>query len=114
MTAAPFDREVDGYPKHMTKDRLPLLMFLGVALIVVLVAGMATGSWWVFGIALAAHLTVSAIVLTSSARTAQAGSLESDESERLHRIAREAVPPGRPDTLENELEALKREPARRN
>ena len=94
-------------------DRLPILMFLGVALVVVVVAGLATSSWWVFGIALAVHLITSAIVLTSSARTAGRGSLESPESERLATMARNAVPEGRPDTLENELEALKREPARR-
>ena len=88
-------------------------MFLGVALIVVIVAGLATGSWWVFGIALAAHLTMTAFVLTGSARTAQSGDLSSDKSRRLRERGHDAVPPGRPATLENELEALKREPSQR-
>lgn len=97
----------------MTGDRLPFLMFIAAGLVIVIIAGLATGSWWVFGIALAVHLIATAFVLTNSARTAQSGSLEGAEAERLERHAEEAVPKGKPHTLENELEALKREPARR-
>lgn len=113
MTAAPFDPCDDGYRKHMTRDRLPLVMFFGIALLVVVIAGLATGSWWVFGIALAVHLIMSAIVFTNSARTAGRGDLHGPESQRLDREAASAVPSGRQRTLESELEALKREPAHR-
>src|SRR6059058_101162 len=96
----------------MNPDRLPLLMFIFVGLVVVVIVGMSTGSWTWFGIALAVHLIGSAIVLTGAFRSSRAGNESDDKSERLTRAAKDAAGNDRA-TLEDELEALKHEPARR-
>jgi hypothetical protein len=88
-------------------------MFAFVGLVVCAVIGMATGSWIWFGVALAAHLIASAIVISSSVKSAQTGTEADPESERLDRIAGDAVADDRPRNVESELEALKREPSAR-
>jgi membrane protein implicated in regulation of membrane protease activity len=91
----------------MTPNRLPLLMFLFIGLVVVAVVGMSTGSWLWFGIALAAHLIASTIVLTGAFRSSRTGEESDPHSEGLDRRAGEAVG-DRPRNIETELEALKR------
>jgi hypothetical protein len=92
----------------MNPDRLPLLLFVLAGLVIVAVIGMATGSWVWFGVALAAHLVASFFVISGSIRSAEAGSEADARSQQLERRAAEAVG-DRPRTIENELEALKRE-----
>ena len=92
----------------MNPDRLPLLMFALVGLVVVAVVGMATGSWVWFGVALAVHLVASFFVISGSFKSARTGSETDRESEALDRRAGEAVG-DRPRNVETELEALKRE-----
>jgi hypothetical protein len=97
----------------MTPNRLPLVMFAFIGLVVVAVIGMLTASWVWFGIALAVHLIGTTIVMTGWARSAQGSEQADPESERLDRHARDAVPGDDPRNVETELEALKREPAQR-
>jgi membrane protein implicated in regulation of membrane protease activity len=92
----------------MTPDRLPLVMFLFLGLVVCAVIGLATASWWWFAVAAAVHLIGSTIVLTGAFRNARAGDAADPESRRLDRKAAEAVG-DRPRNVETELEALKRE-----
>src|SRR3954454_1384819 len=96
----------------MTPNKLPFLMFAFIGLVVVVIIGMSTGSWVWFGIALAVHLIASAIVLTGAFRSSRTGSESDEKSERLTRAGQEAAGSERP-SLEDELEALKREPSRR-
>lgn len=88
-------------------------MFAAVGLVVVIVAGMATGSWVVFGIALAAHLIASAIVLKGAFKGVGEGGQADRRSEQLDERAGDAVGDG-PRNVESEIEALKREPASRS
>jgi membrane protein implicated in regulation of membrane protease activity len=92
----------------MDPDRLPLVMFLLVGLVVVAVIGLATGSWLWFGVALAVHVIASAIVIPGAVRSAQTGTEADERSQALDREAGQAVR-GEPRTVESELEALKRE-----
>jgi membrane protein implicated in regulation of membrane protease activity len=92
----------------MTPNKLPFLMFAFIGLVVVVVIGMSTGSWVWFGIALAVHLIASAIVLTGAFRAARTGGEADPRSERLEQRAQDAVG-NRRVSLEDELEALKRE-----
>jgi hypothetical protein len=92
----------------MNPDRLPLLMFVFIGLVIVAVIGMATGSWIWFGVALAAHLIASGIVLTGAFRSAQTGDEADAHSADLDRRADDAVGE-RPRNVETELEALKRQ-----
>lgn len=92
----------------MNPDRLPLIMFAFAGLVIVAVVGMSTGSWLWFGVALAAHLIASAIVLTGAFRSAQTGEESDPVSEALERKAGEAVGDG-PRNIQTELEALKRQ-----
>lgn len=94
----------------MDPNRLPFVMFVLMGLVIVAIIGLATGSWVWFAVALAVHLVGSAIVIGGSVRGAQAGSEADAKSQRLDRMADDAVG-DRPRTIENELEALKREPA---
>src|SRR5436190_23314347 len=96
----------------MNPDRLPLLMFALVGLVVVAVIGMATGSWVWFGIALAVHLVASFFVISGSIRSAQFGTEADSESRELERKAHEAAG-GERRGEQAELEALKRERASR-
>lgn len=97
----------------MNPNRLPLLMFVLAGLVVIAVIGMSTGSWVFFGVALAMHAIASFFVVRGAVRGAQTGSESNAESERLDDLAGEAVPDGQPRYVETEIEALKREPARR-
>jgi hypothetical protein len=92
----------------MNPDRLPLLMFLFIGLVIVAVVGMSTGSWLWFGVALAAHLIASAIVLTGAFRSAQTGDEADAHAQDLDHRADDAVGEG-PRNVETELEALKRQ-----
>jgi hypothetical protein len=92
----------------MNPDRLPLIIFALIGLVVVAVIGLATGSWIWFGVALAVHLIASAVVISGSFKSAQTGEESDPRSERLDRMADNAVGDG-PRNVETELEALKRE-----
>jgi membrane protein implicated in regulation of membrane protease activity len=92
----------------MNLDRLPLLMFALLGLVIAAVIGMATGSWVWFGVAFAVHLVASFFVISSSIRTAQRGEESDPRSQRLDRMAGDAVG-DRPRNVETELEGLKRE-----
>jgi membrane protein implicated in regulation of membrane protease activity len=94
----------------MTPNKLPFLMIAAIGLVIVVLIGLATGSWLWFGIVLAVHLIASAIVLTGAFRSARTGNETDPRSERLDRRAHEAVG-DKPGGLEAELEALKREPS---
>ena len=96
----------------MNPDRLPLVMFLFLGLVVCAVIGMLTVSWVWFAVGIVVLLIGSAVVLTSVARTARRGPATDPESERLDRVAGEAVGDG-PRNVETELEALKHEPSSR-
>jgi membrane protein implicated in regulation of membrane protease activity len=96
---------------------MPFLMLALLGLVIVVLIGLATGSWLWFGIALAVHLIASAIVLTGWARTAESGGAADRESEQLEEVGRRAAGTERPDPV-TELEALKHgdrqtDPARR-
>src|SRR3954451_22832413 len=96
----------------MNPDQIPLLLFIFVGLVFVVIICMSSGSWAWFGAALAVHLIASSIVLTGAFRSARTGNESDEKSERLTRAGKEAAGNKRA-TLEDELEALKREPARR-
>ena len=92
----------------MNPDRLPLVMLALGGLVVVLIVGLATGSWVWFAVALLVHLVASAIVIWGSVRSARTGTEADSRSEELEEIAAQATR-GRKRTIESELEALKRE-----
>lgn len=95
----------------MNANRLPLLMFVLVGLVVAAVVGMSSGSWVWFGVALAAHFVATVIVISGAVKSAREGSESNRESDRLDQLAADAVPDGQPRNVETEIEALKREPA---
>src|SRR4051794_8853739 len=96
----------------MNPDRLPLLMFAFVGLVIVAVIGMSSGSWVWFFMALAVHLIASFFVFRHAIGSAQTGGEADKKSERLNRIAGDAVGKEQPGVNE-ELEALKHQPAQR-
>jgi membrane protein implicated in regulation of membrane protease activity len=93
----------------MTPNRFPLVIFgLGALVVVVAVISLRTGSLVWLGIAVAALLTATVIVVWGSVRTTQTGDETDPRSEELDRRAQDAVG-DRPRNVETELEALKRE-----
>src|SRR4051812_4421468 len=95
----------------MTPNRLPILMFVVMGLVVVALIGVLAASWVWFAVATAIYGVGTGVFLLGWGKNARGSQQADPESQKLDRWADEAAG-DRPRAPEAEVEALKRGPSR--